>query len=132
MKRRLSPFVVAIPAFILVAFFKVWPIIYTFVFSLFNINIRKSIFSGVFVGLANFSELFGSYYAMRIGWNTFVLTVFPAIITALVAFLAILFILKLPNRWTRCIALTVLAIPAFVPLQVLCGFIIDFTSHDFS
>ncbi len=131
MKRRLSPFVVAIPAFILVAFFKVWPIIYAFVFSLFNINIRKNIFSGEFAGLANFSELFGSYYAMRIARNTFVLTVFPAIITALVAFLAILFILKLPNRWTRCIALTVLAIPAFVPLQVLCGFIIDFTSHDF-
>lgn len=129
LKRRVSPFVVAIPAFIIIAVFKVWPIINTFVLSFFKYNPTKGLLGEEFTGLGNYGEVFGSYYIMRILSNTIILTLVPALVTALAAFLAALLILKLPNRWTRCLALTVLAIPAFVPVRVLCNSITELVGH---
>lgn len=121
MKRRISPYLVAIPAFAVLLLFKIWPMIESFLISFRDYSFKIGIFASPYVGLSNYQEFFGSFYFWRLFRNTVVMFTLPAILTCLIALPAILCIRKLPNRALKCLALCLLAFPALIPVQTLAG-----------
>ena len=130
MKRRVSPYIVALPAFLLVILFKVIPVIYSLILSLSKFDPKMGFGGSETVGFANYFDFFRSYYFLRLLRNTFVLTILPIVMTCVVSFIAALCIVKLPYKWARCLALSVLAIPAFVPVPLLCGIVKELCDSD--
>jgi putative aldouronate transport system permease protein len=128
MKKKVSPFLVALPVFVVILALKVFPLLYNFIVSFLEYNMKLGIGGSKFVGFDNFYEFLGSFYFWRLLRNTLLLTFLSVISTSLVSFVAAICINKLPKNWIKCLALSILAIPAFVPVPVLCGVIKDLMS----
>lgn len=121
MKRKILPFVIALPAFILVLLFKVWPDILSVIISFMQYSPKLGLSNSPFIGLTNYTDFITSYYFMRLLRNSIILSLLPAILTSVVSLFAILCIRKLPNQWLKCLALCIIAIPALIPLASLIG-----------
>lgn len=121
MNKKVSPFIVALPAIVIVAIFKVFPVFYSFIVAFFDFDPKLGIGGSEAIGLNNFVDFIGSYYFKRVMRNTLVMTFIPVLLTCLVSFMATLCITRLPNKWFRYAALSILAIPAFITVPVLCG-----------
>jgi len=130
MKRKTSPYIVALPAILLILLFKVFPVFYNLIIAFFKYSPKLGVGGSEAVGFANFIDFFGSYYFWRLLRNTFILTVVPIVFTCLVSFIASICLVKLPSKWVKCLVLSILAVPAFVPVPVLCGAIKGLLSSD--
>ena len=78
-----------------------------------------------FVGAGYYIEvIFGTRFGQLLV-NTLALGVLPIIVTCLVAAILILCITNISNRWLKYTALTIIAIPAFVPIFAFNQIVID-------
>lgn len=94
-----------------------------------NFSPAKGILGSPWVGFKHFQSFFGSYYFGRILKNTIVISLatlafgFPAPV-----FLALL-LNELRSKYFARTVQTVTYMPRFISLVVVCGMIVDFTSH---
>lgn len=121
MLKKVIPFIIAIPALLLLFFFKVLPAFYTLLLSLKDYNVMKGIFRSPWIGMDNYGALFQSERFRNIINNTLTLSSLSIIITAVFAFVFIICISKMPNKWCKLGAIAILSIPAFIPVSSFVG-----------
>jgi ABC-type polysaccharide transport system permease subunit len=122
--KKFIPFILAMPALLLLIFFKIIPIIYTVVLStrdfFFASNGENNVLEGLLqkspAGLKAYSALFGMEGFRGAVLNTLRLSAFSILLTCLLALFLIVCISKMPRRWLKLLAIILLAIPAFIPV----------------
>ena len=124
MRKRLSPYLVALPGLIVLLVFKVWPVIWSFVLSLWKFNPRIGLSPSTYVGISNYSDLFGNEYVRKLLPNTIILTILPAAILSIAAFLGVMCIRHLPAGWLKTAVLCIIAVPSFIPKQLFFNVVI--------
>lgn len=78
-RKGLSPFVVAIPAIILIAMLKLWPALFSILASFYEYSFVPGAIERTYVGLENYNSLFAFENFSNLARNTFVLTLLPAV-----------------------------------------------------
>lgn len=129
-KKRISPFVVAVPVFILLAVFKLWPAVLSVLMSFRDYSVKLGIVESKYVGLENYISFFSQYCFSNIVRNTFLMTLLPAVFTALLSLGISFVICKLPNKWLKYVSLVIIAVPAILPTHALAQFVKNFLDAD--
>ncbi len=88
----------------------------------------KGILGSKWIGLANFKEFFGSYYAWRVIRNTLLINLYQLIFGFPAPIILALLLNEIKNNTFKRTIQTVSYLPHFVSMVVLCGLIVDFTS----
>lgn len=121
MLKKAIPFFIAIPGLLLLFIFKIIPAFYTLLISLKNYKVVNGIFGSPWAGVDNYGALFQSVAFRKIINNTLTLSSFSIILTAFFAFILIICICKMPNKWCKLCAIAILSIPAFIPVTSFVG-----------
>jgi len=95
-----------------------------------NYNPARGIFRSNWVGLKYFIEFFKSMFFFRLMRNTLMLNVYDIIFGFPVPILLALILNEIINTKFKAIIQTILYMPYFLSLVVLCGIIITFTSTE--
>jgi len=90
----------------------------------------KGILGSDWVGLKNFSDFFQSYYFWRILKNTVLISVYTLLFEFPAPILLALLLNEVRSRAFRRTAQTIVYMPYFISLVVICGIITDFTNAD--
>ena len=120
-KKRISPFIIAIPALLLLFVFKLIPAFYSFIASLENYHVFKEIFGSPWAGFKNYSQLFNSREFTKILSNTLILNTYSILLTSALAAVLIVFITRMPYRWCKIVSIIIISIPAFIPITSYVG-----------
>jgi len=119
--KKVIPFIIAIPALLLIFIFKIVPAVYTLLLSFKDFKIMKGIFRSPWVGMNNYKALIQSPAFRNITNNTLTLNSLSIILTVLFALALIVCISKMPNKWCKLCAIAILSIPAFIPVSSFVG-----------
>lgn len=130
MNKKVVPFLLAIPSFILVVVFKVIPAIISLQVSTKNYSIMQGVSGSPGVGLQNYIQVIGSDFFAGVAANTVRLSLLPIFITCCLALLLIFCISSMPNRIMKAIALIIIAIPSFLPVMAYEGIFFRVLSAD--
>ena len=123
--KKTIPFIIALPALLLILIFKLVPVFFTIITSMKDFNIIKGIYASPSVGLNNYSMLFKMDGFPRVIMNTFRLSLFSIVLTCILAVILIVCISRMEWRWLKLASIALLAIPAFMPVA---SFVRVFTS----
>lgn len=107
----------AIPALLLLFIFKVIPAFLTMVISTKEYNIFEGVFGSPSAGMRVYSELFQWPEFSRILGNTFQLNIFSILLTSVFALILIMCISRMPGKILKLVSISILAVPAFVPVS---------------
>jgi ABC-type polysaccharide transport system permease subunit len=121
LNRKITPFLMAIPAFCLLFIFKIIPVFYTFIITLRDYTPFKGIFGSPFVGISNYLKLFQSDQFYKLLTNSLILNSLSIILTCILVLILIICISKMPNRWFKLAAIIIISIPAFIPIIAYVG-----------
>lgn len=125
MFKKIVPFLAALPAFILLFFFKIIPDITTVILSMKEFNAIKGILGSPSAGSRYYREAFELQGFTKIAGNTLLLSVLSILLTCLLALVLILCISRIPGRVLKTIAIAILAIPAFIPIAAYVNVFFD-------
>ena len=114
--KKAIPFIIALPALLLLFAFKLIPAFFTVIISMKYFNGSKGIYASPSAGFGNYSMLFGMEGFPGIVVNTLRLSIFSIALTCIFAVILIICISRMPWRWLKLVAIALLAIPAFVPI----------------
>jgi putative aldouronate transport system permease protein len=89
----------------------------------------KGILGSDWIGFANFTDFFTSYYFWRILKNTLVISFYTLIFGFPAPILLALILNEVRGRWFKGFAQTVSYMPYFISLVVICGMIVSFTNN---
>ena len=117
------------PAIVLLLF-KLAISLNTLVVSMKNFRPAMGVEGSPWVGFKNFTDFFGSPYFGRLLINTLILGGMPIILTCAVAAILVFCIANIPGRPAKYAALTVIAIPAFVPAAAFSGLMMEVLAPD--
>ena len=118
-------------AVVIIAVVYLLPLIFTAVISTREYaGMRPRLIGEIDKGFTYYADFLGSYYLPRLMRNTALLTLCPALVTAVTALLLILAVSNLPNKALRTIALMLLAVPSFVPLAYLTSLFMNVFSYE--
>ncbi|MCL2838922.1 MAG: hypothetical protein FWE04_07680 [Oscillospiraceae bacterium] len=106
-----------------------WMFIAAISISMRDTRIITDMWTAPFVGLANFREFFSHPWFGMIFTNSLRLGFVPIITTTVVAGIFVWFIAHMPKKWMKYAALTIIAIPAFMPAVALSGVVMDITGR---
>lgn len=113
--RKAITFIIALPALLLIFFFKLIPAFFTVIISTKHFNISKGIFASPSAGFSSYLALFKMDGFPGIVMNTLRLNIFSIALTCILAVILIVCISGMPWRWLKLVAIAILAIPAFIP-----------------
>jgi|GEM_PF-2145649 len=118
MNKKIKPFLIALPALLLLFIFRILPAFNSFVYSIKDMELerRNLLFDNPTAGLRNYYEVFGSDNFTAAVGNTLLLSVLSVIVTCVLALVLILCISMMPGRVLKTIAVIIIAIPAFIPI----------------
>ncbi len=102
-RKGLSPFVVAIPAIILIAMLKLWPALFSIIASFYEYSFVPGAIERTYVGLENYNSLFAFENFSNLARNTFVLTLLPAVFTSAISLVLSVIISKLRSSPLLCV-----------------------------
>ena len=105
-----------------------WMFISAISISLRDTRIITDMWTAPFVGLANFAEFFSHPWFGLIFTNSLRLGFIPIITTTVVAGIFVWVIAHIPKKWMKYAALTIIAIPAFIPAVALSGVVWETTN----
>lgn len=113
MNRKRLSFYIAIPALLLLFFFKLLPALYSLFISFTRYSFQKGLGGSQWIGLDNYSAIM-SYLGKNIT-HSLLLNVLASLLIGLLAFVLILCISKIPGRLGKMIAILLITLPAFIP-----------------
>jgi len=115
----------AVPAIVFLLV-RLWITFNTIIVSVTDFRHGVGIFGSPFIGFAHYEWIFdmpGFWSAIR---NSFILVTLPVIFTSVVAGIFVFCIANLPKKWMKYLALTIIAIPAFIPAVAFASLMREF------
>jgi len=123
MLKKKLPFI--IPASLL-ALAVAWIAFISVRMSFVDFRVMDGIWGSEAIGFANYARFFNDPHFWRVIRNTLVLGFQPIIAIMLTAAAIIWCIHNMPKRWMKCLALAIIAIPAFMPTVAIAGIMRQF------
>lgn len=121
MSKKVVPFILAIPSFILLLVFKIIPALNTVGISIKNYSPFHGLGESNSVGMENYIQILQAEFFSGIFLNTFTLSFLSIFSTCLLAAFLIWCISSMPNRVIKTVSLIMISIPAFVPIASYIG-----------
>jgi putative aldouronate transport system permease protein len=128
-KKNYQVYLLFVPAFIFYLVFCYAPM-GGIIIGFMDYNPRRGIAGSDWVGFKHFLEFFNHLYFFRLMRNTFMLNVYDIIVGFPAPIILALVLNELTKRSFKSIIQTILYIPYFISLVVLCGIIIQFMSTE--
>jgi putative aldouronate transport system permease protein len=100
------------------------------IISFMNYSPTRGIVGSKWVGFKHFTDFFNSLYFFRLMRNTFMLNVYDIIVGFPVPIILALIFNEITARKFKSVVQTILYMPYFISMVVLCGIIITFTSSE--
>lgn len=91
---------------------------------------RHGYFKSPWIGLQNFRDFFGSYYFLRLLWNTFLISFLSLLFAFPAPVIFALLLNEVRNRYFKKTVQTISYMPHFISMVVIAGLIRDFTDTD--
>ena len=89
---------------------------------------KRQIWGSEWIGLKNFSDFFGSYYAGRLIWNTFLINFYDLIFSFPAPIIFALLLNEVKAAKFKKTVQTITYMPYFISLVVVASIIVEFTS----
>ncbi|MBD2870171.1 hypothetical protein [Paenibacillus arenilitoris] len=117
-------YIIVIPALLLILLFKIWPFLYGVVLSLKDYKPFMGLFGSEWVGLGNFSALFGEPAFVQVLANTLAMKFGYVFASAAVAFVVALALSAIPSNGLRQALSALFLFPFFIPSAVFASLVI--------
>lgn len=130
MNKKVIPYVLAIPAFLLLLVFKIIPVFSTLIVSAKNFSPASGVFNSENAGFKNYLNVIRSPFFKALWRNTLSLSFLSIFFTCVLALLLIICISKMPNRIIKTVSIVIISIPAFIPISSYVGIIAKTLSLD--